>query len=217
MSSFPVPVSPSMRTVESVEATCSTSSRTDSRAALLPMIRLNLRSGGSASEYVPIAYSGTRNLLSYEGIVVAVSLTDQVLLGSFRATVDDPKVSPGIRLRPLSSLESARMIGILHCSALSLACSSKPEIPGICISAIDTRLHGANRFQGILPPIQSTEPQIQQTRGDSEVIVDTTHPHQSSQSTLDVCSTAGCAFALAYYVAPNSFLPALSLVIHSRM
>src|SRR6266478_1489050 len=107
MSSFPVPVSPSMRTVESVEATCSTWSRTDSRAALLPMIRLNLRSGGSASGYVTVAYSGTRNLLSYDAIVVAVSLTDQVLLGPFRAIVDDPTVSPGTRLRPLSSLDSA--------------------------------------------------------------------------------------------------------------
>src|SRR6266404_1382144 len=86
MSSFPVPVSPSMRTVESVGATCSTWSRTDSRAALLPRIRLNLRSGGSASGYVTLAYSGTRNLLSYDAIVVAVSLTDQVLRGPFRAT-----------------------------------------------------------------------------------------------------------------------------------
>src|SRR5260221_3514996 len=52
MSSFPVPVSPSMRTVESVDATCFTCSRTDSRAALLPMIRSNLRSVRSPSRYV---------------------------------------------------------------------------------------------------------------------------------------------------------------------
>ena len=54
------------------------------------MIRSNLRSGWSPSGYVTVAYSGTRNLLSYDAIVVAVSLTDQVLLGPFRATVDDP-------------------------------------------------------------------------------------------------------------------------------
>jgi len=66
----------------------------------LPMIRLNLRSGGSASRYVTVAYSGTRNLLSYDAIVVAASLTDQVLRGPFRATVDDPTVSPGTLLRP---------------------------------------------------------------------------------------------------------------------
>ncbi len=107
MSSFPVPVSPSMRTVESVEATCSTWSRTDSRAAQLPTIDSNLRSGGSASGCVTVAYSSTRNLLSRDAIVVAVSFTDQVLLGPFRATGDDPPVSPGTRLRPLSSLESA--------------------------------------------------------------------------------------------------------------
>src|SRR5271170_1005702 len=29
-----------------------------------------------------------------------------------------------------------KMIGKLHCSSLSLACSSKPDIPGIWISAI---------------------------------------------------------------------------------
>src|SRR5882724_6078418 len=109
MSSFPVPVSPSMRTVESVEATCSTWSRTDSRAALLPTIDSNLRSGGSASGCVTVAYSSTRNLLSRDAIAVAVSFTDQVLLGPFRATGDDPPVSPGTRLRPLSSLESASL------------------------------------------------------------------------------------------------------------
>src|SRR5258705_6583812 len=109
MSSLPVPVSPSMRTVESVEATCSTWSRTDSRAALLPMIDSNFRSGGSASGYVTVAYSSTQNLLSRDAIFVAVSFTDQVLLGPFRATGGDPPVSPGTRLRPLSSLESASL------------------------------------------------------------------------------------------------------------
>src|SRR5690242_14161745 len=113
MSSFPVPVSPSMRTVESVEATCSTWSRTDSKAALLPMIHSNLRSVWSASGYMTVAYSGTRNPLSQDAIVVAVSLTDQVLLGPFRATIDDPTVSPGTRPRLLSSLESASWH--LHC------------------------------------------------------------------------------------------------------
>src|SRR5579862_8535321 len=68
MSSFPVPVSPSMRTVESVGATCSTWSRTDSRAALLPMIRSNLRSGWSPSGYLTVAYSGTEDLLSFDPI-----------------------------------------------------------------------------------------------------------------------------------------------------
>src|SRR4029077_18111802 len=77
MSSFPVPVSPSMRTVESVEATCSAWPRTNSRAALLPMIRMHIRSGGSASGYVTGSYSGTRNLLSHDAIVVALTLTDQ--------------------------------------------------------------------------------------------------------------------------------------------
>src|SRR5271166_3894129 len=99
MSSFPVPVSPSMRTVESVGTTCSTWSRTDSRAALLPMIGSNLRWGWSPSGHVTVAYSGTRNLLSYDAIAVAISLTDQVLLGPFRPTVDDPTVSPGTRPR----------------------------------------------------------------------------------------------------------------------
>src|SRR4029077_13619809 len=61
-SSFPVPVSPSMRTVESVVATCSTWSRTDSRAALLPMIRSNLRSAWSRAGYVTVAQSATRLL-----------------------------------------------------------------------------------------------------------------------------------------------------------
>src|SRR6266436_9380251 len=60
MSSFPVPVSPSMRTVESVGATCSTWSRTHSRAALLPMIRSNLRSAWSPAGYITFAKSATR-------------------------------------------------------------------------------------------------------------------------------------------------------------
>src|SRR5579862_721732 len=63
MSSFPVPVSPSMRTVESVGATCSTCSRTNSRAALLPMIRSNLRSAWSPVGYVTVALSATKYLL----------------------------------------------------------------------------------------------------------------------------------------------------------
>src|SRR5271155_2567586 len=57
-SSFPVPVSPSIRTVESVEATCSTCSRTDSRAALLPIIRSNLRSGCFSPGYAKVSCSG---------------------------------------------------------------------------------------------------------------------------------------------------------------
>src|SRR6266581_4045926 len=44
ISSLPVPVSPWIRTVESVGATRSTCSSTTSRVGLLPMIRSNLRS-----------------------------------------------------------------------------------------------------------------------------------------------------------------------------
>src|ERR1700719_3075696 len=44
ITSFPVPVSPWIRTVESVGATRSTCSSTDSRAALLPIICSNRRS-----------------------------------------------------------------------------------------------------------------------------------------------------------------------------
>src|SRR5437868_5269593 len=44
INSLPVPVSPSIRTVESVGATRSTCSSTASRAGLLPMMRSNLRS-----------------------------------------------------------------------------------------------------------------------------------------------------------------------------
>src|ERR1700746_3322393 len=58
-SSFPVPISPSMRTVELVEATCSTCSRTDSRAALLPMIRSNRHSAWSLVGCVKVASSAT--------------------------------------------------------------------------------------------------------------------------------------------------------------
>src|SRR5271154_6890134 len=59
MSSFPVPVSPSMRTVESVGATCSTCSRTDSSATLLPMIRSNLGSDWFSKGYITVAWSAT--------------------------------------------------------------------------------------------------------------------------------------------------------------
>src|ERR1700751_5234793 len=49
MSSLPVPVSPWIRTVESVGATRSTCSSTDSKAELLPMICSNLRSSETRS------------------------------------------------------------------------------------------------------------------------------------------------------------------------
>src|ERR1700741_3087865 len=95
MSSFPVPVSPSMRTVESVGATCSTCSRTDSRAELLPMIRSNLRSGWSPSGYVT-AYSGTGNLLPFDDCLAVRShikcgsapFEQQVMIERFRQELD---------------------------------------------------------------------------------------------------------------------------------
>src|ERR1700757_2873596 len=92
-SSFPVPVSPSMRTVESVEATCFTCSRTDSRAALLPMILSNLRSGRSPSGYVTVAYSGIGNLLSFDPIVSPVKgradrFEQHVMIERFRKELD---------------------------------------------------------------------------------------------------------------------------------
>src|SRR5712671_6622885 len=52
ISSFPVPVSPWMSTVESVGATRSTCSSTDSSAWLLPMIRSN-RSSSERQSRVP--------------------------------------------------------------------------------------------------------------------------------------------------------------------
>src|ERR1700733_10825117 len=101
MSSFPVPVSPSTRTVEHVGATCSTCSRTDTRAALLPMIRSNRRSAWSSVGYVTGAYCATRYLLigsacdRYEPVCSHIKCTSdrfeqQLMIERFRKELDRP-------------------------------------------------------------------------------------------------------------------------------
>src|SRR5882762_1948147 len=63
ISSLPVPVSPWTRTVESVGATRSTCSSTDSRAGLLPMICSNLRGLASWPADPNLATAATEDLL----------------------------------------------------------------------------------------------------------------------------------------------------------
>src|SRR6267154_6393043 len=126
MSSFPVPVSPSMRTVESVGATCSTCSRTDSRAALLPMIRSNLRSGRSSTGYVTVAYSGIE--ISYHStdclavgshIKCGLDRFEQQLMIQWFPQELDRDLSHRLNPQPGAPLLVIKRIGILHRSSLS--------------------------------------------------------------------------------------------------
>src|SRR6266403_1665731 len=66
ISSFPVPVSPWIRTVESVGATRSTCSSTASRAGLLPMTCSNLRGLRSGSPDPNLSKAPTEDLLAFE-------------------------------------------------------------------------------------------------------------------------------------------------------
>src|SRR5689334_9169539 len=116
MSSFPVPVSPSTRTVESVGATCSTWSRTDSSPELLPMIRSNRRSARSPVGYVTVAWSATR--YSFPGIAY----------DCYKPVCSQVKRSP-------DRLEQKLMIERL-CKELDRAFShGLNPYPGICVSS----------------------------------------------------------------------------------
>src|SRR5579863_624336 len=75
INSLPVPVSPWIKTVESVGATRSTCWSTDSRAGLLPITCSNLRSLDACSAFIPnLCKAPTENLLARGPIVFGSTL-----------------------------------------------------------------------------------------------------------------------------------------------
>jgi hypothetical protein len=84
----------------------------------------------------------------------------QVMIHRFRQELDSA-LSHRLNPHPGASIAYKQMIGISHCFALSLPAVPNPRSPAFAFQLSDTRLHGANRIQGIVPPIQSTEPQSQ--------------------------------------------------------
>src|ERR1700745_1674362 len=86
MRSFPGRVSPSMRTVESVEATCFTCSRTDSRAALAPTILGEILSQGSSPSNPVFAGNPagiSKDALRFRASLIKLVCADILLLPSF--------------------------------------------------------------------------------------------------------------------------------------
>jgi two-component system, OmpR family, alkaline phosphatase synthesis response regulator PhoP len=73
-----VPVSPSMRTVESVEATCFTCSRTDSRAALVPEFR-TLKFLMENAQRIVDRHEILNQVLGYEGCVETRTIDNHIL------------------------------------------------------------------------------------------------------------------------------------------
>src|ERR1700723_3192311 len=144
MSSFPVPVSPRTRTVESVGATRSTCASTASKAGLPPIICSNLRSFESNSLYSicckaptePPGKSVELRFPSAQLLMAARTLSSRISSSNGfdrNSTAPARKACSRIFSSPCPVIN---MMGMLQCSAFSLACSSRPDIPGIRISAM---------------------------------------------------------------------------------